>query len=78
MSVDPILETEQARQAPGEAAREREKERAQEKNEKQVKRTPGRQFQKKPGKKIDNSLRQQFPSNTVSHKTKVKIYYSFV
>ena len=73
MSVDPILETEQARQAPEEAAREREEERAQEKNEKQVKRTPGRQFRKKPGKKTDNSLRQQFPSNTVSVKTKLRL-----
>ena len=78
MSVDPILETEQARQAPEEAAREREEERAQEKNEKQVKRTPGRQFKKKLGRPSDNSLRQQFPSNTVSLKTKVKIYDSFV
>ena len=73
VSVDPILETEQARQAPEEAAREREEERAQEKNEKQVKRTPGRQFRKKPGKKTDNSLRQQFPSNTVSVKTKLRL-----
>ena len=78
MSVDPILETEQARQAPEEAAREREEERAQEKDEKQAKRTPGRQFQKKPGKKADNSLRQQFPSNTVSLKAKVKIANPFV
>ena len=78
MSVDPILETDQARQAPEDAAREREVERAQEKNEKQVKRTPGRQFQKKRGKKTDNSLRQRFPSNTVSLKTKLKIYDSFV
>ena len=78
MSVDLILETEQARQAPEDAAGEREVERAQEKDERQVKRTPGRQFKKKLGRPTDNSLRQQFPSNTVSLKTKVKIYDSFV
>ena len=77
-AVDPILETEQARQAPEEAAREREEERAQEKNEKQVKRTPGRQFQNKRGKKTNDSLKQQFPSNTVSLKQKVNIHVSFV
>ena len=78
MSVDPILETDQARQTPEDAVREREVERAQEKNEKKVKRTPGRQLKKKLGRPTDNSLRQQFPSNTVSLKTKVKIYDSFV
>ena len=74
-AVDPILETEQARQAPEEAAREREEERAQEKNEKQVK-TFGRPKNKRPTKnkrgkkaKTDDSLKQQVPPNTVSFKT---------
>ena len=70
MSVDPILETEQARQAPEEAAREREEERAQEKNEKQVK-APWRPTKNKRGKKAktEDSLKQQVPANTVSFKT---------
>ena len=66
-TVDPILETEQARQALEEAAKKREEERAQEKNEKQVK-TPGRPTKNKRGKKAktDDSLKH---CNTVSFKT---------
>ena len=69
-AVDPILETEQERQAVVEAARERKEKRAQEKNEKQVK-APWRPTKNKRGKKAktEDSLKQQVPANTVSSKT---------
>ena len=69
-TVDPILETEQERQAVEEAARERKEKRAQGKNEKQVK-APWRPTKNKRGKKAktEDSLKQQVPANTVSFKT---------